>query len=148
MSLLAATLLALSPAATPAAAAVTPKSETRFCREMFKSSSRVHSVKVCKTRLEWRRWEACHASVTRYCTPRNKRLAASQVGRETPFPLNDDSRIICRLVKETGTRIVTQELCLPKREWDRMWVETSEGLRKIQGQHSTMTRSESADRVR
>ena len=132
-----ASLLAAT-AEPPQAVAKPVKQPTRFCREMFKSSSRVHSVKVCKTSAEWRRWQACHGSVTRYCTPKKRDpLAGATLGRQTAYPLNEDSRIVCRLVKETGTRIVQHELCLPKREWERMWVETAEGLRKRQ-EHSTL----------
>ena len=133
----------LSVAAEPPKAAAAPlKQPTRFCREMFKSSSRVHSVKICKTSAEWRRWQACHASVTRYCTPRRRDpLAGATLGRETAFPLNEDSRIICRTVKVTGSRLEERQACLPKREWDRMFAETSEGLRDRQGDFSTLDRN-------
>lgn len=134
---------AIAAVSTPAADSSTKPADqpTRYCREMGNASSRLYSIKVCKTRAQWRRWEACHSSVTRYCTPRKRSLAAASLGRQTAYPLNENSRIVCRLVKQTGTRIVTHELCLPKREWERMWVETSEGLRERQGDHSTLPRS-------
>lgn len=126
----------------PASAGAPPQrtQPTKYCREVNNASSRLYSVKVCRTRAEWRRWEACHGSVTRYCTPKKVTATASSLGRQTAFPLNENSRIICRPLKVTGTRIVTQEVCLPKREWDRMWVETSEALRERQGDHSTLPR--------
>ena len=114
------------------------KQPTRFCREMFKSSSRVYSVKVCKTRAEWRRWEACHGSATRYCTPKKKAvLAGATLGNPTAFPLNEDSRIICRMVKVTGTRLLEQQACLPRREWERMWKESAAATQKMIQDHST-----------
>jgi hypothetical protein len=116
------------------------KAETKYCREMGNASSRLYAVKVCKTRAQWRRWENCHGSSTRYCTPKKKAVQTAALGRETAFPLNENSRIVCREVKETGTRIVVQQTCLPKREWDRMWIENSEGLRDLQGDHSKLNR--------
>ena len=133
---------------TPAAEAATLKDQpTRYCREVNNASSRLYAVKVCRTRAEWRRWEACHGSVTRYCTPKKKDpiVETASLGRETAFPLNDDSRIICRPLKETGTRIVVHHTCLPKREWDRMWTDTSEAVRKLQGDFSTRPPSENTD---
>ena len=119
---------------------------TRICREMNNASSRLYATKVCRTRAEWRRWEACHGSVTRYCTPKKKTsVEVASLGRETAFPLNEDSRIICRPLKETGTRIVVHETCLPKREWDRMWTDTSEAVRKLQGDFSTRAPPEPRD---
>lgn len=119
------------------------KEPTRICREMNNASSRLYAMKVCRTRAEWRRWEACHGSVTRYCTPRKKTPAnLASLGRETAFPLNEDSRILCRDLKETGTRIIVHQICLPKREWDRMWTDTSEAVRKLQGEFSTRPQPE------
>lgn len=136
--------LVMSSIAVASAASAQPKSSdlkkepTRICREMNNASSRLYAMKVCRTRAEWRRWEACHGSVTRYCTPKKKTpVEVASLGRETAFPLNDDSRILCRDLKETGTRIIVHQVCLPKREWDRMWTDTSEAVRKLQGDFST-----------
>lgn len=131
----------------PAQAATLKNEPTRYCREVNNASSRLYAVKVCRTRAEWRRWEACHGSVTRYCTPKRKDplVETASLGRETAFPLNDDSRIICRPLKVTGTRIVTQETCMPKREWDRMWTDTSEAVRKLQADFSTRPPREPSD---
>ena len=141
------TSIALAAAAPPETDASSLANQpTRYCREMNNASSRLYAVKVCRTRAEWRRWEACHGSVTRYCTPRKKTpIDTASLGRETAFPLNDDSRLICRDLKETGTRIIVHEICLPKREWERMWTDTSEAVRKLQGDFSTRAPSEPRD---
>jgi len=55
-------------------------------------------------------------------------------GRETAFPLNEDSRIICRKLSVTGTRLKSESVCLAKREWDRMWKESAEGTLELQDQ--------------
>ena len=58
----------------------------------------------------------------------------------TPFKNKNDAKIICRDLIGTGSRLNTQRVCLPKREWDRMYTENSEGVRKTQAAHSTMPR--------
>ena len=139
-------MVSLAAAASGPASTIDPalkKEPTRICREMNNASSRLYSSKVCRTRAEWRRWEACHGSVTRYCTP-TKRMTVetASLGRETAYPLNEDSRMICKDLKETGTRIIVHHTCMPKREWDRMWADNSEGVRKLQGDFSTRPPSE------
>lgn len=47
--------------------------------------------------------------------------SAAQVAAPTPFTNKDDSKIICRTVSGTGSRLDAQRLCMPKREWQRMW---------------------------
>ena len=59
----------------------------------------------------------------------------------TPFKKTDDAKIICRTLIGTGSRLNTQRVCLPKREWDRMYTENSEGVRKTQSEHSTLPRT-------
>ena len=59
----------------------------------------------------------------------------------TPFTNKDDAKIICRTLVGTGSRLDTQRVCLPKREWNRMYTENSEGLRKKQNEHSTLSRT-------
>jgi hypothetical protein len=59
----------------------------------------------------------------------------------TPFKNKDDAKIICRTLVGTGSRLDTQRVCLPKREWDRMYTENSEGLLKKQSEHSTTART-------
>lgn len=85
------------------------KTASKSCREMLMSSSRLGLIKVCKTRAEWRRWEACHGSVTRYCTPKKKEDALLSQWRS--------DRMVCKDIKETGSRIRVQRVCSTAREW-------------------------------
>ena len=103
--------------------------ETRICREMNDAYSRRDALKICRTRAEWRRWESCHGSVTRYCAPR-KRTAS--LGAQTAFPLNADSRIVCKFVTRTGSRLYVDKMCMPIREWQRLWDESSATTADIQ----------------
>lgn len=104
------------------------KKSTLSCREMLMSSSRLGTVKVCKTRAEWRRWDDCHRSVTRYCTPKKKEV---QVTGMSP-----NEKLVCKYVAETGTRIGRQRLCATKREWELVALETQEAIRNRQSQSS------------
>ena len=65
---------------------------------------------------------------------------APSTAAPTPFKNKDEAKIICRTLIGTGSRLNTQRVCLPKREWDRMSTENSEGLRKKQSEHSTLNR--------
>lgn len=121
-------------AEAPAAVKAAAKAESKSCREMILSSSRLGMVKVCKTRAGWRRFEACHASVTRYCTP--KRIRAKL--ERTAFQNLDDARIICRDTVATGSRLAKQRICLPKREWDRQFQEANDSVNGRIRAHSTM----------
>ena len=67
--------------------------------------------------------------------------AATTPATPTPFKNKNDAKIICRTLVGTGSRLDTQRVCLPKREWDRMYTENSEGLLKKQSEHSTTARS-------
>ena len=105
---------------------------TRYCREIGSAVSRNQAIRICRTRAQWQRRETCNGA-TRYCAPM-KRLASVDLGRETAFPLNEDSRIICRRLKVTGTRLTSQKACLPQREWERMWKDSAEAALKMQDQ--------------
>ncbi len=109
--------------------------QTRYCREMGSAVSRNQAIKVCRTRAQWLRMKACNDSTT-YCAP-TKTLASASLGRETAFPMNEDSRIICRRLKATGTRLTSQRTCLPEREWQRMWDESRGTMSTLQERHST-----------
>lgn len=103
-------LLLMLSSPTEIATKVQPaKTASKSCREMLMSSSRLGLIKVCKTRAEWRRWEACHGSVTRYCTPKKKEDALLSQWRS--------DRIVCKDIKETGSRIRVQRVCSTAREW-------------------------------
>ena len=104
---------------------------TRYCREWGSAISRSEAIRICRTRAEWLRWDGCHGA-TRYCAPKKKVATSGQAGRETAFPLNEDSRILCRNVKSTGTRLRSESVCLPMREWERMWKDSAEASLKLQ----------------
>lgn len=108
---------------------------TRYCREIGSAASRSQAVVICRTRAQWQRREAC-LGATRYCAPQ-KRAASTAMGPETAFPLNEDSRIVCRRVRVTGTRLTSQRTCLPQREWQRMWDESLGTMSTLQNRHST-----------
>lgn len=59
-------------------------------------------------------------------------MASENLGPPTAFALNEDSRIVCRIVKVTGTRLASQRACLPQREWERMWKDSAEAMLKLQ----------------
>ena len=108
---------------------------TRYCREIGSAASRNQAIVVCRTQAQWLRWESCR-NVTRYCAP-TKRVASAAAGPDSAFPLNEDSRIICRRLKVTGTRLTSQRTCLPQREWQRMWDESRATMSTLQDRHST-----------
>lgn len=98
------------PSEMPASTAAMPaKTASKSCREMLLSSSRLGMIKICKTRAEWRRWESCHGSVTRYCTPKKKEAALLSSWKS--------DRIVCKDIKETGSRLSVQRVCSSAREW-------------------------------
>ena len=118
----------------PQQAASLKNEPTRYCRELGSASSRSEAIRICRTRAQWQRWEACNGA-TRYCPPKKRVAMTSGLpGRETAFPLNEDSRIVCRRLKVTGTRLSSQRTCLPQREWDRMWKDSAEATLKLQDQ--------------
>ena len=107
---------------------------SRYCREMGGAVSRSQAIMICRTRAQWQRMQTCN-DATSYCAPK-KTLASltGTPGRETAFPLNEDSRIICRRLAATGTRLTSQNTCLPQREWERMWKDSSEATLRMQDQ--------------
>ena len=102
--------------------------QTRYCRDMMNSSSRLGALKVCKTRAEWARWDKCH-SATRYCAP--VRTAV----------LQDNSDLICKYSKVTGSRIETEKYCATRRQWAVMEQEMQEMVRNQQSQSKVLTGS-------
>ena len=95
--------------------------QSRTCREMMNSSSRLGSFRVCKTRAEWQRWDRCH-SATRYCAP-----------VKTAF-LPDSRDLICKYLKVTGSRIAQEKVCATRRQWDLAEQETQETILNRQNQ--------------
>jgi hypothetical protein len=100
------------------------------CRILAAGVSRSGDVTICRTKAAWRELESCRGA-TRYCTPEQKRALAA---RHTAFSLSEDSRIICRSLSGTGSRLRSQQTCMPRREWQRMWDDSSAGVRKLQDQ--------------
>lgn len=46
-------------------------------------------------------------------------------------PPPDGAKIICKTIKETGSRLGGTRKCAPKREWDRLAAETEEATRAL-----------------
>lgn len=132
MSLLLAMIAHAAVATTPPEAASRKSLPTLYCRNMVTGASRSGDVAICKTKAAWADWESCQG-VTRFCTPAQK---AAMRARYTAFPLDEDSRIICRIVAETGTRLRSSKVCLPQREWQRMWDDGKETMSSLQDHQS------------
>ncbi len=60
--------------------------------------------------------------------------AASAPAATTPPP--EDMRIVCRTLTGTGSRLNSQRVCLPKREWQRMWDNGRETTSSMQNNQS------------
>jgi hypothetical protein len=125
--LLSALLLQASAAMAPASAgaAATPVQQSKTCREMLVSSSRLGAIKVCKTRAQWQRWERCH-SATRYCPPPRQQTV-------TMASLPGD-KLICKYLRTTGSRIEQEKICATKRQWELTELEAQETIRDRQNQ--------------
>lgn len=110
---------------------------TRYCRELGAAPSRSQAIMICRTKAQWARTDAC-TGVTRYCAPSKRPASLSGVpGKMTAFALNEDSRIICKRLTVTGTRLTSQRTCLPQREWQRMWDESGGTMSSLQNRNST-----------
>ena len=125
-----ASLMVASSDPAPQQAASLKGAPTRYCRELGSAASRNQAIMICRTRAQWQRRETC-LGATRYCQP-IKKLASAALGPKTAFPLNEDSRIICRRLSVTGTRLTSQRACLPQREWERMWKDSAEATLELQ----------------
>lgn len=109
--------------------------ETKYCRAMVSGQSRSGDVTICRTKAHWAAWEACQGA-TRYCSPAQKKAIGA---RFTPFAMNEDSRITCRIVRATGSRLGSTRMCMAQREWQRMWDNGQEATRDIQDTFSKQT---------
>ncbi len=134
MLILLSALLLQGAAATPATEAESPATptESKTCRDMLISSSRLGAVKVCKTRAQWQRWQKCH-SATRYCAPPRQ-----QTVTVASYP---DEKLICKYLKTTGSRLEQQKVCATKRQWDVAEQETQETVRDRQNRSSLTSES-------
>ena len=95
------------------------KLERRECRTLVEGMSRSGDVTICRTRADWRKRDLCRGA-TRFCTPARK---AALYGKRTAFAMTEDARIVCRVLRGTGSRLSSQNVCLPQREWQRMFDE-------------------------
>ena len=62
--------------------------------------------------------------------------AASPTAVQQPVALPDDKRIVCRVLVGTGSRLNSQRICLPKKEWRRLAEEGEEVTREMQDKSS------------
>ena len=126
-------------------AAVAPMSEAPsrkgrqplYCRNMVIGASRSSDVSMCRTKAAWADWDSCQG-VTRYCSPAQK---AAIRAKYSSFALNEDSRVVCRVLRGTGSRLSSAKVCLPQREWQRMWDDGGEAARSLQDNFSKQDRS-------
>lgn len=129
--MIATALLMMLAMPTGAPAAATAGSEAEMaCRDMAMSSSRLDRVKVCKSKAEWRRWDLCHTSVPRDCSPKKKTVRVAG--------LEPSAKLICKTFRETASRIGQRRFCATKREWDLSEYEAQDMLRDRQSR-STLT---------
>ena len=127
-----ASMMVASSDPAPVEAASLKGQPTRYCRELGSAASRNQAIMICRTRAQWLNWEGCHGA-TRFCARKKQVAMVSDLpGRNTAFPLNEDSRIICRRLSLTGTRLTSQKTCLPEREWERMWKDSAEETLDLQ----------------
>ena len=126
-----ASLLVSANSSVPVQAGLMKDAPVRYCRALVAGISRSGDVKICRTKTEWARWDACRGA-TRYCGP----TETAALGRNTPFPLTEDARIVCRDLRGTGSRLSTQRTCLPQREWQRMWDDGRETMGSLQNHQS------------
>jgi hypothetical protein len=133
MSILLMALLLQTAAATPPDTNKTeaaPAKGAKICRDMMVSSSRLRTLRVCKTREAWQRWERCH-SATRYCAPPKQQTV-------TVVSMPGDE-LICKYLKTTGSRLEQQKICATKRQWELTELETQETLRNRQNTSTLVT---------
>jgi hypothetical protein len=137
MSILLSALLLQAVATTPASASAVaaPVAQSKTCRDMLVSSSRLGVIHVCKTKAAWQRWERCH-SATRYCAPPRQQTV-------TMIAVPGD-KLICKYLKTTGSRLEQQKICATKRQWELTELETQETLRDRQSRSTLNSESPSA----
>ena len=118
-----ASLLSLSSGSASSPTLVAPAPGPNMqCRTVLTGISRSSDVRICRSKRAWADYDACNGA-TRYCSPAQK--AAMARNRGETFAMNEDSRIVCRMVKGTGSRLSLSKVCLPQREWQRWWDEAS-----------------------
>ena len=132
MSFLLALIAQAAVAATPPEAASRRGQPTLYCRNMVTGASRSGDVSICRSKAAWADWDSCQGP-TRYCSPAQK---AAMRAKYTAFPMNEDSRVVCRILAATGSRLRSAKVCLPQREWQRMWDNGTEAMSSLQDHYS------------
>ena len=132
MSLLLAMLVNAAIANVPTQAPSRVGKPTMYCRNIVIGASRSGDVAVCRTKAAWAAFDSCQG-ITRYCSPAQK---AAIRAKYTAFALNEDSRVVCRIMRGTGSHLSSTKVCMPQREWQRMWDNGSEAARNIQDNFS------------
>ena len=127
----------------PVEAASMKKEPTRYCREIGSASSYSEAIRICRTRAQWLEREACNGA-TRFCPPKKLPAVATSgiAARETAFPLDEEARVTCRIIKMTGSRVRSAKVCLSQREWDRMYNDAREEVGELQDNQSKQPRSQ------
>ena len=128
MSLLLAMLANAAIANVPTEATSRVGKPTMYCRNMVIGASRSGDVAVCRTKAAWAAFDSCQG-ITRYCSPEQK---AAIRAKYTAFALNEDSRVVCRIMRGTGSRLSATKVCMSEREWQRMWDNSRETARDLQ----------------
>lgn len=132
MSLLLAMIAHAALTGAPPEAASRKGLPSLYCRNMVIGVSRSSDVSICRTKAAWADWDSCQG-VTRYCSPAQK---AAMRAKYTAFALNEDSRVVCRILRGTGSRLGSTNVCLPQREWQRMWDNGQETAHSLQDNYS------------
>lgn len=127
--MLAFVMASMAASSTPAPMVEAPRftGPSLECREIGSAASRSQALVVCRTKAQWKRTENCQGA-TRYCPPKKS---------QTAFTMNEDSRVVCRRLRVTGTRLSYQNTCLAQREWERMWKESAAHALKLQDYSTT-----------
>jgi hypothetical protein len=136
LAIVMASMLAAASDSVPSQVGSLNKEPVRYCRAMIVGYSRSGDVTICKTKAQWDDFDSCHG-ITRYCSPEQKAALARQ--HATAFALTEDSRIVCRIVSVTGSRLRAERTCLPQREWQRMWDNGREEMGKLQDHQSRLS---------
>jgi hypothetical protein len=62
--------------------------------------------------------------------------AAPATATQPAASLPDDSKIVCKTITPTGSRLGGERICLPKREWRRLHDTGQEATRDMQDNYS------------
>ncbi len=135
-ALILASLMVASAERAPQKVEAGKKLPALVCREMGSAYSKSEAIVVCRTRAEWGVRDAC-SGATRYCSPEEKRaMMAGLPGRATAFPASEDSRIVCRKLLITGSRLRSTNTCMANREWRRLYDDTQTEMKELQNTFS------------